>query len=271
MAQAVRVHRRRSSSVRLFGGSSAAFDASLWELASNAAHVEAFAAPSDADPKWRIERVDRLESPDCTLSGSLAPWGFVAVEGRTIRAHIPDDPRAAQSVLRLVYHLEAAERGGLLVHSSAVRIGDSALIAVAPSGSGKSTLARLNCEGGATLLSDEIVAVFPDGTCAGTPFRSDYDRPGAPVSAPISAVLTLRKAGSESMRPLGEAEVMPLLIAQTYRSPYRPLALREVLRRWAQVLAKVPPYELSFRKDPAAATFLREWLRGRPGRTIPGE
>lgn len=216
--------------------------------------------------------MEQLENPDCGLEGSLAKWGALQISQRTIRAHIPDDPQAAQAVLRLLYHLDASEHGGILVHASGVVIDGKSVIAVGQSGAGKSTFARLNCEAiGADLLSDEIVALFPDGTVAGTPFRSNYPRPGQPLRVPLAAVFVLNKAGAESITPVSPATVLPALMAQTYRAPVRATPFAEVLGGWSRVLEQAPTFEFAFRKDPAAASFLRDWLRSGSGRAFSRE
>jgi hypothetical protein len=60
-------------------------------------------------------------------------------------------------------------RGQLVLHASAVQVGDAALAFVGGSGMGKSTMATLLCADGARLVTDDVLRVDPTGqvpTCA---------------------------------------------------------------------------------------------------------
>ena len=64
----------------------------------------------------------------------------------------------------MLAHALAAE-GLLVLHASAVEVGDRALAIVGPSGAGKSTLAALLCAAGARLVADDALRV--DATDSG--------------------------------------------------------------------------------------------------------
>lgn len=66
----------------------------------------------------------------------------------------------------LAVHLKL--HGSLVLHASAVHLGDAALAFVGASGMGKSTLAALVCAGGHDLLTDDVLRVE---TAAGGPVR----------------------------------------------------------------------------------------------------
>lgn len=55
------------------------------------------------------------------------------------------------------------QRGFLVLHGNAIRVGDSCLICLGPSGAGKSTLAAGFMQRGYELLADDVVAVNQDG------------------------------------------------------------------------------------------------------------
>jgi hypothetical protein len=56
-----------------------------------------------------------------------------------------------------------AQRGHLVLHGNAVRVGDRALVCVGPSGAGKSTLAAALLQRGHDVLADDVVAIDLEG------------------------------------------------------------------------------------------------------------
>ena len=240
----------------IVGATGALVDSTIFELARKRCWVDRFRGEFKGEA---FEVIRSSSKPDVAPPGDP---GRFQVSGQLVKAELPDVPFSAEAALRLVYYLEATRRGGLLLHASGVVLGDQAIIAAGPSGAGKSTFAELSLLGRkARLLSDEIVAVFPDGTCHGTPFRSSLMVPGAPESVRIRSLFTLRKAGHEALRSLPAEQVVPLLLAQAYRAPVEPLTPGETLRRLHALTSSVPCYEFSFRKEPSVAEFLSGWIR----------
>lgn len=243
------------------GRSVASVDPALVELLGAWLFLEPFRARGHrGPPAFTVTRVHEREEGAIPLEGSAAEWGFVRFERDHLYVYVPDDPAAAEAALRVLYHVEAVRDGGLLMHSSAVRFGDDAVLASGVSGAGKSTFAGLCAQAGAALLSDEINAVFPSGEVRGTPFRSDLEAPGSPVRTRLASVFTLRKAAKESLSDLRPADAVRAVLSQVYRSPIEPLSAAETLRRVSTIVEKVGVRELAFRKDPEVATFVRDWL-----------
>jgi len=56
-----------------------------------------------------------------------------------------------------------AQRGLMVLHGNAIRVGDGAMVCVGPSGAGKSTLAAALMRRGHAVLADDVVAVDADG------------------------------------------------------------------------------------------------------------
>ncbi len=191
------------------------------------------------------------------LEGVQAAWGFFATVGDVVEGRIPQDPYAAEAVLRAAYQIAVARQGGVLLHASAVAFGEHAFVATGQSGAGKSTLARLCVQGGGRLLSDEIVALYPDGHAHGTPFRSDPDLAGTPQPAQVRAVLLLDKAQEERLAPVPLREALPVVLAQTFRGVTVALSGAQALERVGRVLERVGVQRLSFRKHLDVAAFLR--------------
>ncbi|MBX7097495.1 MAG: hypothetical protein K1X89_07280 [Myxococcaceae bacterium] len=200
------------------------------------------------------------------LSGSQAPWGYVACEGRELRALIPDDVWAAESVLRLAWQRLTVEQGGVLMHGSAVGFGAGGVAAIGQSGAGKSTLAALCAHppGRATLLTDEIVQLLPDGTLFGSPFRSNHENVGAPGPVALRGLLLLEKGNREALTPVGTEEACAVLFAQLFWVPFPGApAVSELRRRVLALIASVGVFRLTFRKDVAVGAFLRDWVASR--------
>jgi hypothetical protein len=81
---------------------------------------------------------------------------------RVARMHVVDgaDPEvagvlAAGALLSYILTM----RGEVVLHASAVQIGDAALAFVGRSGMGKSTMAALTCSSGASLITDDVLRV----------------------------------------------------------------------------------------------------------------
>ncbi len=241
-------------------------DPELLRLATPRSQLQHFLT-SDGAPHLTVRRVSSF-SPGFTeqpLEGVMAPWGFFAAKGDELEGRIPDDAYAAEAVLRAAYQIAVARQGGLLIHASGVAFGESALVATGVSGAGKSTLARLCVEGGARLLSDEIMALYPDGHCHGTPFRSDLDLAGTPAPAQLRSVLLLHKAQEEQLVPWPTKDALPVVLSQTYRGVTAELSGAQALVRVGAVLDRVGVRRLSFRKHPDVGPFLRRWLRENGG------
>jgi hypothetical protein len=88
---------------------------------------------------------------------------LISPDGGTIRSALPAVApwRWERLLFAQVLPLAAALRGRELFHASAVAIGDSAFAFVGLSGAGKSSLAAHLVAGGATLLTDDVLALEP--------------------------------------------------------------------------------------------------------------
>lgn len=213
------------------------------------------------DASLRVRRVVALDGGR-PLEGSPAPWGFYRITGDLLEAHIPDDKWAAESILRIAWQLSTFRQGGVLMHGCGFAWGDRGFAAIGHSTAGKSTLARLCCAppGNATLLTDEIVQLFPDGRLFGTPFRSDTDTPGARGGVQLHALLLLDKGPHEALAALPPASAAPELLGQLYRGISEEVSQAQAVRRVMQLVDRVGVQRLTFRKDPAVGPFLRSRL-----------
>ena len=153
------------------------------------------------------------------------------------------------SALRVVMSLVLGADGGLLVHAASLARGGRGYVFAGPSGSGKTTLARL---ANADLLSDElsIVRVREDGvTCHGTPFWGELARGGDNRSVPLAGFYRLYKAPEHERRELMRGRALAMLLENVMWFSRDADAVARVVALAADVVERVPCYELHFRRD----------------------
>jgi hypothetical protein len=126
---------------------------------------------------------------------------------------------ALENYLRFASGYALLAEGGVVVHSAAVVESGAAHLFPAASGSGKSTLSRISLGEGRTVLSDDMNALVRRGGrtwVEQVPFTGDLGRarvPGGPF--PLASICRLRKGDSVGVAPLGHAEALGLLFAET--------------------------------------------------------
>ncbi len=184
------------------------------------------------------------------------------LDGDVLDVSLADGPFRGELALRLAWYLEGTRQGAVLIHACALRHGDVALVAAGKSGDGKSTLARLGKAVGLSLLTDEVVMLYPDGTVSGTPFRSDFDNAGQPGLVQARYFVALEKAESESLKPLAPLAAAQLAATQCFSVEEVALPDAETRRRILGFLSTVELKTLAFRKDPQAGAFVRSLLEG---------
>lgn len=235
-------------------------DASICEMATERVHWRRFLAPPGSTPALVVRRHPTLEGTQIDAPLGRCTFRF---DGATLDVAVDDGMYRGELVLRLAWYLLGTRLGAVLIHASAVRLGDVALVAAGKSGDGKSTLARLCLGAGLELLTDEVVMLFPDGRISGTPFRSDFDNVGQPGLVRARYVVALEKAQREALEPLNPLAAVQLAMSQCFDVAEVALPRAEVRRRLLAFLAAVEPRTLAFRKDPAAGRFVREALAPR--------
>lgn len=233
-----------------------AVDASIAEMSRPRVHVGAFEDRSGRPAAFSIERARGLQGLRLETPLGLAT---VALEANRLLVDIEEGPFLGELALRLGYFVLTARLGGLLIHASAMAAGQRCLVACGQSGDGKSTLARLT-RPSTTLLTDEVVQLFPDGMAGGTPFRSDFDNVGSPGLYPASHFVSLRKADLEALEPMAPADAVALALAQSFEPHAYGLPRAETRRRVMQFLGAVQLGTLAFRKDEAVGPFVARLL-----------
>jgi hypothetical protein len=233
---------------------------SLADMSRPRVHLGAFASSSTKTPVLVIEREAELPPEAKVAEGPLGRCRYL-LDGVVMKVEVPDGMFQGELVLRLAWYFVTTRfLGGVLIHAAAVTDGQRALVASGKSGDGKSTLSRLCRASGLALLTDEIVQLFPDGTCGGTPFRSDEDNVGRPGRLPVQCFVALEKAQGESLGALPPLAAAQLATSQCFDGDVFAIPRVAVNRRVLAFLSNVQLGTLAFRKDVAVGDFVRRLL-----------
>jgi hypothetical protein len=233
-------------------------DASICEMARERVSWDRFLAAPGSTPSLTVQRHAELQGT--RIDAPLGQCTFQRT-GEVLDVAVEDGLYRGELVLRLSWYLVATEQGAVLIHACGLREGDTAIVAAGKSGDGKSTLSRLGSEAGLELLTDEVVMLFPDGRVCGTPFRSDFEKAGAPGVTRARYFFALKKAPHEALEPLSALEATQLAMAQCFDVAEVALPRGEVRKRLLGFLGSVELRTLAFRKDPAAGHFVRGLLK----------
>lgn len=236
------------------GRDSLVAERAIVERARVRAIVEPFVTAEPGRKQWTLS-AGQAEGAVPLVEGGVE-LGALSVDGTRLTVALGSHEHAGLAALRAAYFASVLDQGGLLLHACAVSFGGGVACAAGVSGAGKSTLARLAGEAGATLLSDEIVALLPDGTAWGTPFFSDYRAPGAVGGQPLRLALALVKASAEALVPLKPQELARLFLSQAFRTEALPLSNADALARLSRCLERAEACSFHFRKDVEAGAFL---------------
>jgi hypothetical protein len=196
------------------------------------------------------------------------PGGGLRVEGEDYVAELAPEGRSAtvtgdgrfpvETVLKVMLAGALARRGGLLVHGVAVEHLGRAALWTGHSGAGKSTLAGLWTRSGGAVLTDELVAVWPEAggwRAAGTPWNV-----GVPREASLRAVGLLGWDVSSRWEPLGAGEVARVLLLNALLPEASAAGRRHLLSAASRLLADVETARLVFARDASAADVVRAAL-----------
>ena len=160
-------------------------------------------------------------------------------------------PFAVESFLRIAYSFLAVDRGGLLLHSAGVLRDGRGYIFPGQSGTGKSTIASLATPTEA-VLSDEMVVVRKGGDgylVYSTPFFGTNPSAGRNIAAPLRAAFLPVKDQAVYLKEARPAQALAKLLAGVLFFGQEPALNRRLVDIGADVVARVPFYELHFRRD----------------------
>lgn len=218
------------------------------------------------------------------LDGGLHGVQVVSADGRSLAIDAPEGPawRWQRLLFAQALPLAATLQGVACLHASAVVAGDGAIVLAGGSGSGKSTLAATLVAGGATFLTDDVVALtVADGPVVAHPGPAfagggpEAARLGtvlgetdkllvapaavAPAAVSVAAVFALDRGDHAEPSAVAAERPLELLLAAAFvnwlEDPRAQLALLDVCGTLAQ---DVPVHRLLLPRaaDPAAVAAL---------------
>ncbi|MCS6829439.1 MAG: hypothetical protein NZ749_02230 [bacterium] len=158
---------------------------------------------------------------------------------------------AVDSFLRALMALYLPQRGGVIIHASAVRHAQRGYVFAGRSGMGKSTVARL-LSGLAEVLSDELVAVrrMPEGwQVFGTPFWGDFARAGVNLSAPLQAIYLLQHAEQHRLEKLSRRDALTAILQCSLQFAEGAQVAEWMLNVVSALVRETPVYRLHFLPD----------------------
>lgn len=182
----------------------------------------------------------------------------IAADRRSGWVRGPPEPFPVEAVVRVLLGEWLLRRGGLLVHAVALAHHRRAALFTGFSGAGKSTLGCWGSAGGLTLLSDELVAVLPEGegfAAHGTPWNT-----GQPGQASLKQLGLLAHAKTPELSPLPASEVLRVLLSNVLE-PADSVPVRSALFQIAsRLLTVVPAVRLAFAPEPGVARVIAQAL-----------
>lgn len=222
---------------------------------------EEFAAATEKSPELFLT-VEAMDPPPGNVAGGgSAPYANVKLTDRVLtvegagfrgtfdttagrgRIRQPLDLAPFETFLTAIYAWRLVEEGGFLLHAAGLGGPDGVAAFFGPSGSGKSTVAMLVGEG---VLSDEVLAITPDGTgyrASGLPWR------GRSLSGRLVALYALRQAGHTAFARLGAGIAARHLLSSVFFASVDGAAVGRFLDTAARLLPVVPCYEMRFTAD----------------------
>jgi hypothetical protein len=169
------------------------------------------------------------------------------------------DPFYAPTVeLLLVHYL--AQGYGVIVHACGIATGDRGILFVGESGAGKSTMARLWAqEKGVDILSDDRVIVRKREDhfwMYGTPWHGDAAF-ASPRGMKAEKIFFLKHSSRNAATEIIGIDPPARLLTCSFPPYWDPEGMRFTLEFFADLAAKVPCYELSFRPDRSIVEFVQ--------------
>jgi hypothetical protein len=183
------------------------------------------------------------------------------------------NPFAFDSLMRVLWSIFLPRAGGALFHACGLRHGETGLLAPGPSGAGKTTLARKMPDPD-DVLSDEVVAVHPDGEggwrISGSPFWGEFARGGVSLrSWPLAGVAFLEQTSEARAAPVSSGDAILRALGCLICFERDPDTVERNLAIVTTLCAEVPVVLCGTRADTTIDQVfgqLKPFLRGHPRR-----
>lgn len=171
-------------------------------------------------------------------------------------------PRLVLNCLEAEHHI--VHHGGILLHSSFIRVGEQAVLFTAPSGTGKSTQAELWRKfRGAEVINGDRTAVIPEGDrvmAYGIPYCGTS---GISKNArlPIGAIVCLSQAKTNRLEPLKGLRAFRTLWEGCSVNLWDREDVELCIQSLQEVLRQVPVVHLACTPDESAVIALEKFLQ----------
>ncbi|SDI00789.1 hypothetical protein SAMN05443529_12428 [Desulfosporosinus hippei DSM 8344] len=204
---------------------------------------------ADIDPEWRKVIITCRDftnkSPDESFSQQT--WVF---------AHV---------MMGVIYRYNILYRNGIVIHSSALKLKDRAIIFSAPSGTGKSTHAQLwqRHVDNVKILNDDTPAVQIIG---GKPFVFGTPWSGSSLihcndSAPLEAIVILEQAEENRIRKITGQEAILGVMPRVFLPYFDQTMMIKAMGIFERIISTVPVYLLQCRPDKEAVEMVYQCLK----------
>jgi len=152
--------------------------------------------------------------------------------------------------------------GGATIHAAGIVLDGRAFLLLGAEGEGKTTWAALAEEGGASVLSDDIVVVDASSVpviARSAPFRADDFRAAGPGRWPVAALLVPRHGDEAALSPLARLPLAARLTGSLFSAATSRAAEARRAAVVERLLEGVPARTLTFPKDPSFLPLLRSF------------
>ena len=221
------------------------------------------------DPKYDMLR---NRSVPYLCDSATSAQVSIKVEQNELEKSLPEYPLLDIQTLEYMrvgslFYTALLDKGGFLLHASAVVVDGVAYCFSAPSGTGKSTHTSLWLEAfadkGAYIINDDKPAIkLVDGVplVYGTPFSGKYDK-NVNTSAPLKAICFIERAKVNSIRQITPFKAATMILDQTIR-PDDEARMDRLFENIEAVVTQVPSYVLSCNISREAAILAYNEMSG---------
>jgi hypothetical protein len=171
----------------------------------------------------------------------------------------------AVNLLRACLAWWLPQRGAMLLHAAGLAVGGRGYLLVGPEGSGKSSWARLGEQGGARVVSDDLVLVEATRRgveLLGAPFRSTHEANYGPGRWPLAAILFPRHGERAAWSPAASLIARARILANLPFVAEATARDGRVDRLVERLATDVPCLDLTFALDLAFLELLRSGPHG---------
>jgi hypothetical protein len=238
-----------------------------------------FRTSKPSPERWRKANARPLVVKATDTDVEVDRWDFTAQlhrRGRTPgvftgQATCELNPFAFDSLMRVLWSIFLPRAGGALFHACGLRHGEVGVLHPGPSGAGKTTLARKMPDPD-DVLSDEVVAVHPDGDggwlISGSPFWGEFARGGVSLrSWPLSGVAFLEQTNEDHAHPVSFGDAILRALGCLICFERDPDTVERNLAIVTTLCRDVPMLSCGTRAETTADQvfqMLRPFLRGHP-------